>query len=470
MRQLCLPLAQNQAVVYFDKLIEVEPRNPRGYTGLALAYIGRGNADNAIDTLRDGVKELSDDTSFLNDAVSIFEDIIGDEPSNPDAYIGIAEVYVALGDRDKAIDLLEKGYEATNIEKIGGKIKDLLPVEVTKWFIEPSIEADDIQPVISIFDYPLKAWDSIIENPDYFFNVSEITIGGKVGLIDNSGDIRLPVEFDKVYFNRASESLAVEREQGNNGRWKNLNEDYSLSEGTYDYSEIETFAWNFFDNRLYMFGGNGYETFFGPLSAETPIPVSWTFNYDVTTLPPDNFDKETFHATQQRRWHFNRAYGATFDSNASSWVNLHRRADGQLDGSRPSPVEFSSPWNGGKSGYVTGNKIIAAFDFDRVGPFVEERAPVAKDRALYYLAPDGKIITPDGYDLFDVYNFSEGLAAMSKNGLWGVINKNGEVLIPCQYEAVRPVYHGKAWVKSNGKWGVADLTTYVKFGNMGNTS
>jgi hypothetical protein len=40
-----------QAVVQFTKLIEIEPKNPRGYTGLADAYIGLGDVDKAIEIL-----------------------------------------------------------------------------------------------------------------------------------------------------------------------------------------------------------------------------------------------------------------------------------------------------------------------------------------------------------------------------------------------------------------------------------
>jgi tetratricopeptide (TPR) repeat protein len=55
-----LEMDYEQAVVQFTKLIEIEPKNPRGYTGLAEAYIGLGETEKAIDILRKGLEEIPD--------------------------------------------------------------------------------------------------------------------------------------------------------------------------------------------------------------------------------------------------------------------------------------------------------------------------------------------------------------------------------------------------------------------------
>jgi hypothetical protein len=53
-----------QAVLQFTGLIEIEPKNPRGYTGLAEAYIGLGDTDKAVDALRRGLEEMPDDPAI----------------------------------------------------------------------------------------------------------------------------------------------------------------------------------------------------------------------------------------------------------------------------------------------------------------------------------------------------------------------------------------------------------------------
>jgi tetratricopeptide (TPR) repeat protein len=49
-----LELDYEQAIVYFEQLIDIEPRNPRGYTGLAEAYLALGDTDKAREALERG--------------------------------------------------------------------------------------------------------------------------------------------------------------------------------------------------------------------------------------------------------------------------------------------------------------------------------------------------------------------------------------------------------------------------------
>ncbi len=106
-----LEMNYEKAVVYFDRLIEVEPKNPRGYTGLAETYIAQGNTDKAVAVLENGFEQLSGDREYLKDVADIYENIINNEPENSDAYLGIAAIYHALDDKEKAINILQKGLD-----------------------------------------------------------------------------------------------------------------------------------------------------------------------------------------------------------------------------------------------------------------------------------------------------------------------------------------------------------------------
>jgi tetratricopeptide (TPR) repeat protein len=70
-----LELNYEQALVQFLRVIEVEPRNPRGYTGAAEAYIGLGDTDAAIVILRQGLGQLPDNA----DIQSILSEILPSE-------------------------------------------------------------------------------------------------------------------------------------------------------------------------------------------------------------------------------------------------------------------------------------------------------------------------------------------------------------------------------------------------------
>lgn len=67
-------------------------------------------------------------------AIAEFNKVIEIEPKNVDAYLGLAEVYVGMGDADKAIEILEKGYEITGDERLKEMLDRLLlpvPEETT---------------------------------------------------------------------------------------------------------------------------------------------------------------------------------------------------------------------------------------------------------------------------------------------------------------------------------------------------
>ena len=51
------------------------------------------------------------------------------------------------------------------------------------------------------------------------------------------------------------------------------------------------------------------------------------------------------------------------------------------------------------------------------------------------------------------YNFSEGLAAVRKNGLWGYIDKEGDTVVEFIYDDADDFSEGLAAVRKNGHWG-----------------
>jgi tetratricopeptide (TPR) repeat protein len=67
-----LELDYEQAIVYFEQLIDIEPRNPRGYTGLAEAYAGLGDTDKAREALERGL-EATDGNRSVQRALNKLE-------------------------------------------------------------------------------------------------------------------------------------------------------------------------------------------------------------------------------------------------------------------------------------------------------------------------------------------------------------------------------------------------------------
>jgi WG containing repeat len=99
-------------------------------------------------------------------------------------------------------------------------------------------------------------------------------------------------------------------------------------------------------------------------------------------------------------------------------------------------------------------KTIVPFEY--IGGNISEgmlRLVNNKD-AQFYLDKTGKRISEKNYD--EVGRFSEGLAPVSKDGLWGFIDKTGKEIIALKYANTLGFSEGLAAVESNKKTGFID--------------
>lgn len=121
-----------------------------------------------------------------------------------------------------------------------------------------------------------------------------------------------------------------------------------------------------------------------------------------------------------------------------------------------------------KYGYIdTKGNIVIPCKFDFANNFFEGKALTSlyykqslEERMFYGYSPDtvwsrfvnkkGDYIS-DGYQ--SAYDFSEGFAAVKKNGKWGFINSSGILICACKWEEVRSFKEGMAGVKAKGQWG-----------------
>lgn len=105
-----------------------------------------------------------------------------------------------------------------------------------------------------------------------------------------------------------------------------------------------------------------------------------------------------------------------------------------------------------ETGEVTAEKI--KFDWTSSSPNDSLGVFCSDGKRGYYNSYTGKIVVPAQYRR--AWVFSEGLAAVQKNGMIGFINRKGEVAIPFRYP-----YHGNPlseFVFDNGHCIVADTT------------
>lgn len=109
-----LELDYEQAIVYFTKVIEIEPMNVRAYLGGTDAYLHLDKVSDAIGWLATGI-EATDNNNLAHVLTGVEKSII-------EGYIALAEAYEAEGWYEKALELLQRVYDETGDEIIGRKL------------------------------------------------------------------------------------------------------------------------------------------------------------------------------------------------------------------------------------------------------------------------------------------------------------------------------------------------------------
>jgi tetratricopeptide (TPR) repeat protein len=132
-----------QAIVAFTAAIRIEPKLSLAYVGLADAYKGLGQPEEAVAAIRQGVEAISDvsssgdliawaetfgDEAFASEnydtAILAYDTLVFADPRS-EYFQKLAEAYIAAGDVDSAIEILRRGYEYTGDETLSTLLENL---------------------------------------------------------------------------------------------------------------------------------------------------------------------------------------------------------------------------------------------------------------------------------------------------------------------------------------------------------
>jgi|GEM_PF-4006090 len=99
------------------------------------------------------------------------------------------------------------------------------------------------------------------------------------------------------------------------------------------------------------------------------------------------------------------------------------------------------------------NELLTAIRYDNIGYFANENHIQFCTNDKYgFLNESGNEIIGAKYDL--ATDFTEGLACVKLDELWGMVNTLGEIIVPIEYEMAWPFHmKNRAAVKKDGKWG-----------------
>jgi hypothetical protein len=98
------------------------------------------------------------------------------------------------------------------------------------------------------------------------------------------------------------------------------------------------------------------------------------------------------------------------------------------------------------------NQLVLPFKYDLIGPFNSKLAIVANDTAYGYVNPQGEVVIPLTLDYAD--DFENTYALIEMDGKKGIINQLGQTVVPMKY----------AWLENFNQYGIARAKEDSLFG------
>ena len=127
-------------------------------------------------------------------AIAEFNKIIEIDPMNVDAYIGIADAYIGMGDTEKAIEWLEKGYTLTSDERIKNMIDELNSENYIEETVDMTVTESGTEPLSE----ELVSTENRITYADGWYSIFKYENKNIVAmeLYDRSGNKRLNANYE----------------------------------------------------------------------------------------------------------------------------------------------------------------------------------------------------------------------------------------------------------------------------------
>ena len=124
--------------------------------------------------------------------------------------------------------------------------------------------------------------------------------------------------------------------------------------------------------------------------------------------------------------------------------------------------------DGAKYGYISENFVLEiATVYENAMDFSEGLAAVCKDGKWGYINENGVTVIPFEYESVSdgditggnmAWSFRNGAAPAKKNGVYGIINKVGDTVVDFAFECILQGENGKYLAKKDGVWGMITVT------------
>ena len=385
------------AVLEFTKAIHIDARSEPAYMGRAEAYLGLGEYQLAVDDYTVVIEELN--------------------PENAQAYAGRSQAYTGLGDAERA------AADAARADELGGgQTADEQAPQTTAVPSDTPLTAADLQWTLEpTYDYaqvlPLRG--------NAFSDMEGPYSNGTQSLLPDS-------TFYEMSFPGYSNLPQYYGVQLSDGTWK-----YYYMPDHADSGDILLSPLNgaIFSTEGFRYDAYGIVNYY-QMDQFGYLPLNAKPWYVFTSLDRGGGSMDLYYdSASQMSLAIGDFYGL-YTSPVSD-CGLHKPYPCRQINLQDLGLDLSTPQSFSLDGVISEQH-------DRFYDLKQETLS-----PLYaYVGTDGQLITDFSYELAE--DFSEGLAACSKDGKWGYIDENGQTVIDFVYDGV---WYNSFYDQNAGEYG-----------------
>jgi hypothetical protein len=255
---------------------------------------------------------------------------------------------------------------------------------------------------------------------------------GKAGYIDKTGTIVIPLEYDDA--TAFSEGLAA---VGKDNKWGYIDKTGAVVIPL-EYDRFPR-ADDFSEGLAAVGKGNkwGYIDKTGAVAIPLEYDEAYYFSEGLAAVGKDD------------KWGY-------IDKTGAVAIPL------EYNLTNPFSEDLAAVIKGEKLGFIDKTGIVAIpfeYDYDRNGGwlFSEGLATVGKDGKGGYIDKTGAVAVPFQYEAWGLYDFYDGFSKVANSDhKWGYIDKAGKVVLPLEYGIATTFSDGLAAVQKDGQWGIID--------------
>ena len=409
-----------QAVVAFNEAIKIDPANEEAYHGLAEAYFRLGEYGNSLECL-DVLLEWNGENervlSALDDCLGEYLDVLlADE-----AYDDIRKLAEKYGSLAGGVDF--------------GSALARVPIQVE--VLMTDIEADS---VFNTDGYGSLTIDGAGDSWDYWNpEAAAGLILPQKAVVDRNGNFLFPYISTYLTY-RVSDGIVSLTDRNAYG----ISESYDMSENPPRYYHLD--GSSAFELAI---AENTYENY---TIRDKVYPYVSTSNIWFGAPMSDGYTL----AINQIWWWWSNGWAGGGEYEYQSYI-IDRRGTTVCT----LPEEFNEQIEFGDAGFVTkyglgwcGEGLFAVFEYN-----LDDSWNISTEAKGYMDFSGNMAIDLSGRGFTNLFPFRGGLAAVhDEDNMTGFINKSGELVIPCIYESYSDGFSedGLCAVQKDGKWGYID--------------